>query len=515
MALRATDGTVTVAEPSSIYEQYGDSSDKRLEVGEGIGSWTIQTVAQSRQSTVVVPTAYPWQWHLLLAVPSGTGSHNWQCTAIPLAHTDRHIHSRAVSSRLLLSSPVIAINMSVRLRQLTAPFGPEHHHLIQTSLYPLHLTARPHIASTSCPTAADYLTTLQTHCTLTQSTIILASLPPSHSQADTADEAIAGFALYRSIHDTFNTLRLMLEELIVHPDARRKGVGSVLLRYVQQAARDLGALYVTAEVAAGWVDCQPLLARQKFGVAALSFTTTSQSPTRAQSALTSPTSPTSPPPPATTVALTASDLTTTIINIANFSSPTSTALLTALEPVYRQLRPSVVQLPLTTAAYLGRLHSIHSAGAFSVVAHSPINPSTVYGVATCRHLHTLTHGRRLHIDDLVTDSEHRSRGVGRALIEAVRCVAAEEERGGGEGKEGREGGVSEMGSVAVTLESGTHRQAAHRFYWREGFLVHELFWRWQVEPSPATVQATADKTGKEQGSSGAGGADANMTVRVS
>lgn len=392
-------------------------------------------------------------------------------------------------------------NMAVRLQQLTAPFHSEHHNLIQSSLYQLHLTARPHIYSTSAPTAADYLTTLQTHCTLTHSTLILASL----------DDTIAGLALYRSIHDTFNTHRLLLEELIVHPNYRRRGVGTVLLRYVQQAARDVSALYVTAEVPAGWVDCQPLLAKAKFGVAALSFTTSSQPPSHVLSPLMSPTSPSTP-----TAALAPYDLTTTVINIANFSSATSAALLTALEPVYRQLRPSAAQLPLTTVDYLARIHFILSLGAFSVVAHSLTQPNTVYGVATCRHLHTLTHGRRLHIDDLVTDSEQRSRGVGKLLIEAVRGLAGEEERGGGEGKEGREGGVSEVGGVAVTLESGTHRQAAHRFYWREGFLVRELFWRWQVEPSPVAVLTAVESGGKEQDNrSSASGVDAASTVRVS
>ena len=218
--------------------------------------------------------------------------------------------------------------MAVRLQQLTAPFHSEHHDLIQTSLYPLHLTARPHIRTTSCHTATDYLTTLSTHCALTHSTLILATL----------DDTVAGFAVYRSIYDTFNTHRLLLEELIVHPSQQRRGVGSVLLRYVQQVARDVGALYVTAEVPAGWADCQPLLAKQKFGVAALSFTTSSQPlQPRAMAPLMSPTSPTTPASPAPIAALTPSDLTTTVINIANFSSPHSTALLTALEPIYRQL----------------------------------------------------------------------------------------------------------------------------------------------------------------------------------
>ena len=398
--------------------------------------------------------------------------------------------------------------MAVRLRQLTAPFHTEDHQLIQSSLYPLHLTVRPHLASTSCPTAADYLTTLETLCALSQSTLILASLP------DSADDAVVGFALYRSVHDTFNTHRLAMDELVVHPTERRKGVGGLLLQYVQQTARDVGALYVTAEVPAGWTECQPLLGRHRFGLAALSFSTTSTAPaTRTAPALLSPTSPAGPSSATPAPELTDGAIATTVINVANFSTPASTRLLTALEPIYRQLRPSTAQLPATTAAYLERLHSIYSLGACSIVAHTPPTaPFIVYGVATCRHLHTLAHGRRLHVDDLVTDSALRSHGVGKWLVGAVRRMAAEEEQGGGEGKEGREGGLKEGGRVAVTLESGTHRQAAHRFYWREGFVSRELYWRWQVEPAP---QEAVDRRELTAAGTSSNTVDAAQTVTVS
>ena len=106
--------------------------------------------------------------------------------------------------------------------------------------------------------------------------------------------------------------------------------------------------------------------------------------------------------------------------------------------------------------------------------------------------------------------------MGKLLVEGVRRLAREEERGGGEGKEGREGGVSEVGSVAVTLESGVQRNDAHRFYWREGFLVRELYWRWLVEPAPVAVLTTVES--KELAASGigdSGSANAALIVTVS
>ena len=63
------------------------------------------------------------------------------------------------------------------------------------------------------------------------------------------------------------------------------------------------------------------------------------------------------------------------------------------------------------------------------------------------------HGRLLYIDDLVTSAAHRSKGYGKALndylIEAARRDGCE----------------------LVTLDSHTNRTGAHRFYFREGYVI--------------------------------------------
>jgi ribosomal protein S18 acetylase RimI-like enzyme len=70
-----------------------------------------------------------------------------------------------------------------------------------------------------------------------------------------------------------------------------------------------------------------------------------------------------------------------------------------------------------------------------------------------RMLTNLVHGRFLYIDDLVTTGTRRSRGYGKALNDYLMGVAQNE------------------GCDTVTLDSHTSRVRAHRFYFREGYVI--------------------------------------------
>jgi GNAT superfamily N-acetyltransferase len=70
-----------------------------------------------------------------------------------------------------------------------------------------------------------------------------------------------------------------------------------------------------------------------------------------------------------------------------------------------------------------------------------------------RVMTNFVHGRLLYIDDLITLSAFRSRGYGKALIAYANKVAAG------------------AGCAYVSLDSGTQRRDAHRFYFREGYVI--------------------------------------------
>jgi GNAT superfamily N-acetyltransferase len=124
--------------------------------------------------------------------------------------------------------------------------------------------------------------------------------------------------------------------------------------------------------------------------------------------------------------------------------------LARAEPVHRQLRE---RLP---GDYAGRLAAVFAGGAHMSLA---AEGEAVRGVAVWRLVENTYEGRRLYIDDLVTDAAHRSRGVGKFLVAQLEARARA------------------LGCDVLTLDSGTQRTAAHRFYFREGFVIPSFCFR--------------------------------------
>jgi GNAT superfamily N-acetyltransferase len=77
----------------------------------------------------------------------------------------------------------------------------------------------------------------------------------------------------------------------------------------------------------------------------------------------------------------------------------------------------------------------------------------VVAVAGFRVMEMLATGRTLYVDDLVTDEAQRSRGYGKTMLDWLEAYARN------------------AGCETFSLDSGTHRQEAHAFYFREGMRV--------------------------------------------
>jgi GNAT superfamily N-acetyltransferase len=124
--------------------------------------------------------------------------------------------------------------------------------------------------------------------------------------------------------------------------------------------------------------------------------------------------------------------------------------LARAEGVHRQLRPN---LP---ADYAGRLREVFAnGGRMAVVADG----ETVGSVALWRVIENTYEGRRLYVDDLVTDEARRSQGCGRQLLgwleQRARALACD----------------------ILALDSGVQRAGAHKFYFREGMSVPAFCFR--------------------------------------
>ena len=115
-------------------------------------------------------------------------------------------------------------------------------------------------------------------------------------------------------------------------------------------------------------------------------------------------------------------------------------MLAAAERVHRQLRP---QLP---EDYVDRMKEVFASGAEMAVA---VIAGTVVGITVFRVVEKTFSGRELYCDDLVTDEAKRSTGVGHALVAYMEKVGRERH------------------CDTLALDSGTQRQQAHKFYFRE------------------------------------------------
>jgi len=118
--------------------------------------------------------------------------------------------------------------------------------------------------------------------------------------------------------------------------------------------------------------------------------------------------------------------------------------LAKAQAVHRQLRTA---LP---AEYALKMQRVFAGGARMCVA---VEAAEVAGVAVYRVYENTFTGRQLYVDDLVTDERRRSIGVGRALLGHLERKARS------------------LGLDNLSLDSGTQRTQAHKFYFREGMVV--------------------------------------------
>lgn len=137
-----------------------------------------------------------------------------------------------------------------------------------------------------------------------------------------------------------------------------------------------------------------------------------------------------------------------VIRIIDINDATGNVIapdwLVRAEAVHRQLRP---QLPQD---YAGKMRRVFVDGARMCVA---ARDDAVVGVAVYRIHENTFDGVQMYVDDLIADESKRSQGIGKALMEHLQELARD------------------AGCEKFNLDSGTQRQQAHKFYFREGMVV--------------------------------------------
>jgi GNAT superfamily N-acetyltransferase len=87
----------------------------------------------------------------------------------------------------------------------------------------------------------------------------------------------------------------------------------------------------------------------------------------------------------------------------------------------------------------------------------------ITGVAGFRVSSNLCFGKNLYVDDLVTTEHGRSKGYGSKLVEWLREYALE------------------LDCTVLRLDSGTHRDKAHKFYFASGFSISDFHFYMQLK----------------------------------
>ncbi len=132
-------------------------------------------------------------------------------------------------------------------------------------------------------------------------------------------------------------------------------------------------------------------------------------------------------------------------------APADARLTSDVFPVLKELRTEL------TAEQFGDIYAEgHPQGLRFTAAY---DGESCVAVAGWRLMATTVDGRKLYVDDLVTAAAHRRRGAGSALLSELQRRARE------------------AGCKAIDLDSGTAREDAHRFYFRERMSITSLHFK--------------------------------------
>jgi GNAT superfamily N-acetyltransferase len=129
-------------------------------------------------------------------------------------------------------------------------------------------------------------------------------------------------------------------------------------------------------------------------------------------------------------------------------------LIDVTDPAGRIVRPDVLAAAEATHRELREFAEPYAAVMARVFAGGgrmrvAVEDDDVLGVAVFRVYESTFPGVRLYVDDLVTTSQRRSTGVGKALLASLEATARD------------------LGCAGLALDSGTARRRAHGFYLRE------------------------------------------------
>ena len=241
-----------------------------------------------------------------------------------------------------------------------------------------------------------------------------------------SESRVLAIAAYRSFLTTFDTVRFELDDLVVDENERNHGLGTHLFHYLVDQAKQRGASSMLVHCDLTQADAHRFFFRLGLTIIVYEFYVDQ-------------------------LQVLASNDRIEIIDITDLPEKENERLLLQAQDVHRQLRP---HLPEDPQAYIRQVREICRTGpARLVIAINWDERKDVLGLAVYRVTNNTRYSQHIYCDDLVSDENKRSSGVGRCLINVMK-------------DEGRK-----LGIHGFILDSGCQRGRAHKFYYREGFRI--------------------------------------------
>ncbi|UJR31667.1 hypothetical protein I4U23_019148 [Adineta vaga] len=282
----------------------------------------------------------------------------------------------------------------------------------------VHQQLRPNLKQL---TLEDYADHMQKLCQTKQSRIC------GIIRQNQSETIVLALAFYRAHPTTFDGIRFELYDLIVDEKERNHGLGTRLFQDLIHQAKECGAPSLVLQCDLTNTDAHRFFFRHGLEMSSFGFYLDKIHYNEDNDQI-------------------------KVLDISDLSK--NEDILIQAQDVFRQLRPN---LSSDQKIYASQIRNICETGpAHMLVAISNDEKRNVLGLAIYRLSQHMKYSKFIYCDDLITDENKRSLGVGRALVNTMKKEA------------------EKLNLNRIALDSGCQRGRAHKFYHREGFRIDQF-----------------------------------------
>ncbi|CAF1575337.1 unnamed protein product [Rotaria magnacalcarata] len=238
-----------------------------------------------------------------------------------------------------------------------------------------------------------------------------------------SETTVLALAVYRTFLTTFDTIRFEIDDIVVDEKERNHGLGTRLLNDLIKKTKEYGATKILVHCDPTNTDAHRFFFRFGLTIYVFEFFLRNSELLKSNDQI-------------------------RIVDVTELSEKDNAQLLIQAHGIFRQLRP---HLPDDEKTYVNQIRDICRTGPARIIV--AMNDE-ILGLAVYRVTRNMKYAEHIYCDDLVTNENSRSSGVGRCLINYMK-------------NEGKKLGIDQL-----TLDSGCQRGRAHKFYHREGFIIN-------------------------------------------